>query len=308
MRGTRPRKAALGGVKLPFESPSAGDGYAHSGECVTRQMTPAERERYGKAEPNGKSPFVWRKKGDDTVSRLDTAREKLSKEKYLELKKAGMLDGEIMRKHFSAVWTDVLNTLKKEWGLVGALPNPGNAKKKEEVKQAVKVDIEKPAAEKIFGELTPKERAERYKAFTEGVNAVYDTAEPEGPTTGGIVKNAKPVIDTTDYVPPAIQALMKEPAGPLDHSGTVKIKVDDEMSTVKEKLAWAEEKELQEKAEAAATEAINQAVKADIGPVKRTVSVMELLVEVEVLKNRIEQDEKRIDYISGILEKTMVEA
>ena len=147
MRGTRPGKAAIGGCKLPFESPSVGDGYAASGECVIRQMTPAERERYGEAKVNGKAPFVWRKKEDDTVSRLDIARDKLSKEKYLELKEAGMLDSEIVRKNFGVAWMDVLNILKKEWGLIGAFPNPGNTKKKEEIKQAVKVDIEKPAAE-----------------------------------------------------------------------------------------------------------------------------------------------------------------
>lgn len=39
------------GCRFPFERPSVGNGYAASGQCETRQMTPEERARYGPAKP-----------------------------------------------------------------------------------------------------------------------------------------------------------------------------------------------------------------------------------------------------------------
>ncbi len=42
-------------------------------------------------------------------------------------------------------------------------------------------------------------------------------------------------------------------------------------------------------------------------PAKRSVPVLELIVEIEMLKNRMATDQKRIDYINGVLANTMVE-
>ena len=42
-------------------------------------------------------------------------------------------------------------------------------------------------------------------------------------------------------------------------------------------------------------------------PIRRTVPVLELIVEIEMLKNRMATDQKRIDYINGVLANTMVE-
>jgi hypothetical protein len=140
-----------GGIKLPFESPSAGDNYAASGPVTTYKLSPEELARYGPAKA-AKKQTVYNFKNKyqreaEELARLDIVREKLTKQQYIALKDANTNDRDIMLKYFGKIMWDVLNKLKNEWGLVGAYPGPGKAKKKAEIKQAGKVDVGKPEPE-----------------------------------------------------------------------------------------------------------------------------------------------------------------
>ena len=154
MRGTRPRKAALGGVRMPHESPSVGDGYAASGEVKTYTLPPEEIDRiFGQAKPaEGKAPFKlqnpYQREANEKDMMLKADFERiLPKEKYMELREQGYSDAKMLKElnlPFNAVYH--LTRAKKEWGI----PTPARGGKKkpaEEVRQAVKVDIEKPKAE-----------------------------------------------------------------------------------------------------------------------------------------------------------------
>lgn len=65
------------GIKLPFETRDAGDGYAASGECVTRQMTDEEREKYGPVSELKRRGYSWgnkkQKEGDIVSSKINQA-------------------------------------------------------------------------------------------------------------------------------------------------------------------------------------------------------------------------------------------
>ena len=263
-QNTKIAKSKFGGIRFPCEQRDVGDGYAASGECVTRQMTPEERERYGMAEPGGKNTGPtfdiglqehWRKKrgltrlmearekltkelyielkckgktdgqialdvlGDkryqdaisllksewelpyiavdkkqgeaEEVGRLDEARVKLSKEYYVELKEAGMNDKNIMLDYLGIIQWDTLNKLKREWGLIGAFPGTGAAKKVEKINQAVKVDIEELKTEILF----------HAKLATGGIaensNAAINS-DPLGWTKTIMVGNEKTALDAAD--------------------------------------------------------------------------------------------------------------
>jgi hypothetical protein len=148
--------------KLPFEQRGIGDGYATSGPVTTYKLPPEEIKRiFAQAEkPREKPPIVFRdprkRKDDDTVAnRLERAREKLTREQYIQEKADGKSDADIMYDHFGECWNDTISTLKKEWGLLKLKQaqaremieihnsNPDNIPP-DEINQAVKVDITAP--------------------------------------------------------------------------------------------------------------------------------------------------------------------
>lgn len=53
------------------------------------------------------------------ATRLERAREKISKEQYIDLKNEGLSDTKILEQVGLGSWSDVLTALKKEWGLEG---------------------------------------------------------------------------------------------------------------------------------------------------------------------------------------------
>lgn len=192
-------KSKKGAPRFPFERPDAGDGYAASGPCLVRKMTPEEMARYGppavpkdRALSRGVMAFVvknatslehaakmarvsaarmkkemarhciaapegWKEEieemstvestesgslapvestpnskdqapeGDIKVepvspeqgarpkTRLEVAREKLSREQYQDLKKGGFSDKQVCKE--CKIAHDVLIQLKRKWGI-----------------------------------------------------------------------------------------------------------------------------------------------------------------------------------------------
>jgi hypothetical protein len=78
-------------------------------------------KRHGLEEKNfWRLKEVWGTRGivfNKPKTRIEIAREKLSKEKYLELKSQGLTDLNIKSKY--SIATDIMTVLKYEWGIIG---------------------------------------------------------------------------------------------------------------------------------------------------------------------------------------------
>ena len=135
------------GCRLPHESPSAGYGYASPGEVKTYHLSPEELAKYGPAKCNGRKPehmYENQKKNkgeaEDMATRMEQAREALTREKYLTLKAEGKNDYQIMEMVALKYWPDIITKLKEEWGVSGITQE--EAKKEIEGIKAVKVGVE----------------------------------------------------------------------------------------------------------------------------------------------------------------------
>ena len=141
-----------GGIRLPFESPSCGEGYTTPGPVTTYKLSPEELARYGPpGKVSGKRETVYnfknphQREAEELANRLERLKKALTKEEYLEQKAKGGSDAEICTWAVGEAWRDAMPALKKEWGL----ETKTVVKKKDEIRQAVKVDIEKPVVESI---------------------------------------------------------------------------------------------------------------------------------------------------------------
>jgi hypothetical protein len=168
--------------KLPFEQRGIGDGYATSGPVTTYKLPPEEIKRiFAQAEkPREKPPIVFRdprkRKDDDTVAnRLERAREKLTREQYIQEKADGKSDADIMYDHFGECWNDTISTLKKEWGLLKLKQAQAREmieihnSKPEPVNQAVKVDINHPKEKQKYTVLSLVLEADKLVDEIEGL-------------------------------------------------------------------------------------------------------------------------------------------
>lgn len=71
--GVHKRLTYQSGCRLPFESPKCGDGYAMSGPCKTRQMTPEEKEKYGSPELKTREGYISVGMLKNVIERADSA-------------------------------------------------------------------------------------------------------------------------------------------------------------------------------------------------------------------------------------------
>lgn len=164
------------GCRLPYETAGVGDGYAASSPVETYTMSEEEiLRRYGHAKKaDWKKPIVLqpgqkgkagrpKKDGDEMAVAgrrlIDAARDKLSKETYLELMDQGMTDGAIAKK--LNLDHEAVKRLKREYKLT--VPGQRGRQKKEDVKVAAAMEVypgdDKVAAEKV-AEQTLKEHSE----------------------------------------------------------------------------------------------------------------------------------------------------
>ncbi len=179
------------GCRPPYESPTAGDGYASPGEIKTYHMSPEELAKYGPVKQQGKKPdptYYWKKKGEaeEMATRMEQAKEALTRVKYLTHKAEGKNDIQIMELVNLKYWPDIITTLKEEWGLKG-ITQEGAKKEIEAIKAAARVEADE-LVEAALG---------RLRRDTQDV----DTIAPQ-----------KVVIKTADQIVESTLEALREPA------------------------------------------------------------------------------------------------